>query len=82
VNHMGTRTVPDVRTIEAKLDEVEEYAREVAACRRNLQRHGLASPAYHDLLPELSVQLDVLRLKATHASEALEEYLDLLPEDS
>ena len=57
------------------------YAGEVAACRRRLEQHETGSAAYHDLLPELFVQLDVLRLKAKHASQALDQYQDSLPED-
>jgi len=61
-------------TIERMLDEVEEYSRAVEGVRRKLKRHKPGSPPYHDLLPDLSVQLDVLRLKAEHAFQALEEY--------
>jgi hypothetical protein len=79
--HMNTKTVPDLVTIEGMLDEVEEYAREIAASRCKLKRNAIGSAAYNDLLPQLSVQLDVLRLKAKHASQALEGYQDSLPED-
>jgi hypothetical protein len=78
---MTTKTVPDLATIEGMLDEVEEYARELDASRRKLKQHRTGSAAYHDLLPELSVHLDVLRLKAKHASQALDRYQDSLPED-
>jgi hypothetical protein len=79
---MTTKTVPDLTTIEGMLEEVEEYARQVARTRTKLRQHATGSAAYHDLLPELSVQVDVLRLKAKHASQALDEYLDSLPEES
>jgi hypothetical protein len=78
---MITKTVPDLAAIETMLAEVEEYAREVTRCRRKLSQHRMGSDAYHDLLPDLSVQLDVLRLKAKHAAQALGEYQDSLPED-
>ena len=78
---MISKTVPDLETIKGMLDEVEEYAGEVSASRRRLQKHEPGSAAYHDLLPELSVQLDVLRLKAEHASEALDQYMDSLPDN-
>ncbi len=64
------------------LDEVEEYSRSLEALRRRLRRHKPGSAAYHDLLPELSVQFDVLKLKIEHASQALEDYEDSLPEES
>jgi hypothetical protein len=38
------------------------------------------SEAYLDLLPDLEVELDVLRLKTQHAREVLEEFEDSLPE--
>ncbi len=63
------------------LDEVEEYAHAVEVLRRKLKRHKAGSAAYHDLLPDLSVRLDVLRLKAEHAAQALEEYEESLPEE-
>ena len=75
---MTTKAVPTLSTIERMLDDVEEYARAVESIRRRLKRHKPGSEAYHDLLPELSVQLDVLRLKAQHAVQALEEYEESL----
>jgi len=68
-------------TIEQMLDEVEEYSRAVETLHRRLMRHKLGSPSYHDLLPELAVQLDVLKLKTEHAAQALEEYEESLPEE-
>jgi chromosome segregation ATPase len=75
---MATRTTPTLATIERMLDEVEEYSRSVEEIRRKLKRHKAGGEAYHDLLPNLSVQLDVLRLKVKHAAEALEEYEESL----
>ena len=60
------------------LDDVEEYRAAVQETRRRLKRQKRGSEAYHDLLPELSVELDVLRLKAEHAAQALEEYEESL----
>ncbi len=75
---MATRTTPTLATIERMLDEVEEYSRSVEEIRRKLKRHKPGSEAYHNLLPDLSVQLDVLRLKVKHAAEALKEYEESL----
>jgi hypothetical protein len=63
------------------LDEVQEYAHAVEAVRHKLKHHKVGSAAYHDLLPDLSVQLDVLRLKAEYAAQALEEYEESLPNE-
>ncbi len=78
---MGTKAVPTLSTIERMLDEVQEYARGVDVLRRKLKRLKPASGAYHDLLPDLCVQLDVLRLKAQHAGQTLDEYEESLPEE-
>jgi hypothetical protein len=40
---MTTKTVPELATIEGMLDEVEEYARELAASRRKLKQHRTGS---------------------------------------
>ncbi len=61
------------------LDEVEEYAHAVETLRHKLKRHKAGSAAYHDLLPDLAVQLDVLRLKVEYAAQALEEYEEITP---
>jgi len=79
---MPTKSIPSLATIDRMLDEVEEYSHAVEGLRRKLKRHKPGSAAYHDLLPDLWVQLDVLRLKAKHAAEALDEYEESLPEES
>ncbi|HEV2378758.1 MAG TPA: hypothetical protein VG206_03065 [Terriglobia bacterium] len=78
---MPTRVIPSLSTIERMLDDVEEYARAVESLRRRLKRHKPGSASYHDLLPDLSVQLDVLKLKTEHAAEALDEYEESLAEE-
>ena len=78
VKLMTTKAVSTLSTIQRMLDDVEEYVRAVQDLRRKLKRHKPGSEGYHDLLPELCVQVDVLRLKAQHAVQALEEYEDSL----
>ncbi len=78
---MPGKVIPSLSTIGRMLDDVEEYVHAVESLRRKLKRHKPGSASYHDLLPDLSVQLDVLRLKAEHAAEALEEYEESLPEE-
>lgn len=78
---MATKVSPTLSTVERMLDEVEEYARTVHEARRKLKRHKPGSAAYHDLLPDLSVQLDVLSMKVKHAWQALEEYEESLAEE-
>ncbi len=79
---MSTKLVTSLSTIERLLDEVEEYSRALEVLRRKMKRHKPGSPAYHDLLPELSVHLDVLKVKVDHACQAVEEYEESLPEES
>jgi chromosome segregation ATPase len=78
---MAMKVVPRLSTIETMLDDVDEYARNVLELRRRLKRLKPGSSAYHDLLPDLSVQLDVLSLKVEHAAQTLEAYQESLPEE-
>ena len=77
---MATKTAPNVSTVERLLDEVDESCGRVQDIRQRLERLPRASEAYLDLLPDLEVELDTLRLKTQHALEALEEFEDSLPE--
>lgn len=60
------------------LDEVDEYSGRLQKIRRKLSRLRRGSDAYLDLLPDLEVVLDVLRSKAEHAHEALEDFEESL----
>ena len=79
---MATKTVPNPSTAEWLLDEVDEWFGRVQEIRHRLALLPRGSEAYLDLLPDLDVELDALRLKAQHALEALEEFEDSLPESS
>ena len=78
---MATKTVPSLATIDRILDEVDEWYERVHRLRQKLSRLRRGSPAYHDLLPDLEVELEVLKRKADWAAQALEEYEESLPED-
>ena len=75
---MTTRIAPKLSTVEAKLDEVEECAGNIIELRRKLKRLKPGSEAYHDLLPDLWVQLEVLSPKIKHALQFLDEYEESL----
>ncbi len=75
---MATQTTPTLLTIERLLDEVEEYSHRLQKVRHKLSRLRRGSEAYLDVLPDLEVALDVLRSKAEHAHEALEEFEESL----
>ena len=77
---MATKTAPNLSTVERLLDEVDEWCGRVQEVRQRLGRLPRASEAYLDLLPDLEVELDTLRLKTQHALEALEEFEDSLHE--
>jgi hypothetical protein len=79
---MATKTAPNLSTVERLLDEVDEWCGRVQEVRQRLGRLPRASEAYLDLLPDLEVELDTLRLKTQHAFEALEEFEDSLPESN
>ena len=78
---MSTKTAPSLSTIERILDEVDEWYGRVHKIRQKLSRLRRGSPAYLDLLPELEVELGVLKNKAAWAEQALEEYEESLPDE-
>jgi hypothetical protein len=78
---MSTKTAPSLSTIERILDEVDEWYGRVRQIRTKLARLKRGSPAYLDLLPDLEVELGVLKNKADWAARALEEYEESLPDD-
>jgi hypothetical protein len=77
---MATKTAPSLSTVERLLDEVDEWYARVQEIRQKLVPLPRGSEAYLDLLPDLDVELDTLRLKTQHALEALEEFEDSLPD--
>ena len=77
---MATKTARKFATIERLLDEVDEWHGRVQWIRQKLAPLCPGSDEYLDLLPDLDVELDTLRLKTQHALEALEEFEDSLPE--
>ncbi len=77
---MATKTAPSLSTVERLLEEVDEHCLRVQEIRKRLAPVARGSEAYLDLLPDLEVELDILRLKTQHALEALEEFEDSLPE--
>jgi hypothetical protein len=75
------KMVPKPTTMMRKLDEVEEYAGHVRELRRKLNRLTPGSDAYQELLADLWVNLDWLKLKAESAALMLDEYEESLPDD-
>jgi hypothetical protein len=77
---MTTKASPNLSTVERLLDEFDEWCGRVQEIRQRLAPLPRGSEACLDLLPDLEVELDMLRLKTEHALEALEEFEDSLPE--
>lgn len=78
---LKARTQPSLETLEALLDEVNEYYERVRKIRQKLSRLRRGSDAYLDLLPDLETELFTLKLKVEHAHEALEEFTESLPDE-
>jgi len=78
---MATKTAPRLDTVERLIEEVEEWSGRVRRTRQKMSRVKRESDSYQDLLSELSVELDWLKMKAEAAAEAIDEYHESLPED-
>jgi hypothetical protein len=80
-DHMPTRTTPTIDTIERLVDEVQAWASRVNEIRDKMSRLQLGSQPWVDLLPGLNVELDWLEEKSKHAAQAIDEFIDGLPDD-
>ena len=78
---MATKTAPTLDTVERLIEEVEEWSGRVHRICQKMSRVKRESDSYQDLLSELSVQLDWLKMKAEAAADAIDEYHESLPED-
>ena len=78
---MATKTAPRLDTVERLIEEVEEWSGRVRRTHQKMSRVKRESDSYQDLLSELSVELDWLKMKAEAAAEAIDEYHESLPED-
>jgi uncharacterized coiled-coil DUF342 family protein len=78
---MATKTAPRLDTVERLIEEVEEWSGRVHRIRQKMSRVKRESDPYQDLLSELSVEVDWLKMKAEAAAEAIDEYQESLPED-
>jgi uncharacterized coiled-coil DUF342 family protein len=78
---MATKTAPTLETVERLLDEVEEWSGRAQKIRQKMARVKRGSEAYQDLLADLWVELDWLKMKAEVAAEAIDEYQESLPEE-
>jgi uncharacterized coiled-coil DUF342 family protein len=77
---MATKIVPSLETVEGLIAEVEEWHERVRKTRQKMTCLERGSDPYQDLLSELSVELDRLKMKAQVAAEAIDEYHESLPE--
>jgi hypothetical protein len=79
---MATKIVPSLETVEGLIVEVEEWYERVRKIRQKMSGVEPGSDPYQDLLSQLWVELDWLKMKAEVAAEAIDEYQDSLPEDN
>ncbi len=68
------------RTAEALVDEVTEYYEPFEKLRRKLRTQKRGSQAYQDTLTELETASAVLRTKAEHACQGIDEVIESLPD--
>jgi hypothetical protein len=68
-------------TLERLLDEVDEWYHRFHKVREKLNRTSRGSEAYLDVLPDLEVELDLLRIKVEHAHQAIEEFEESLTDE-
>lgn len=78
---MRTQAPPTLETIEGLLDEVCEWHSRFDRTRQKLARRKRGSEPYLELLPDLLVELDVLKRKAEYAAEMLEAFEESLPDN-
>jgi hypothetical protein len=78
---MATKIVPDLKTVEGLIVDVEEWYERIRKIRQKMSGVKRGTDPYQDLLSELSVYLDWLKMKAEVAAEAIDEYHESLPED-
>jgi hypothetical protein len=78
---MDTRTVPNLETVEGLIVDVEEWYERIRKIRQRMRATEPGTDPYQELLSELSVYLDWLKMKAEVAVEAIDEYHESLPED-
>jgi hypothetical protein len=78
---MVTRMAPSLETVEGLVAEVEQWYERVREVRQKMSRLKLGSEGYQDLLSELWVELDWLKMKAEVAADAIDAYQESLPED-
>ena len=78
---MATKIVPSLETVEGLIEEVEEWYERVRKIRQKMSGVERGSDPYQDLLSELWVELEWLKMKAEVAADAIDEYHESLPED-
>ena len=78
---MTTKTAPRLETVERLIEDVEEWYERIRKIRQKMSGVERGSDPYQELLSELSVYLDWLKMKAEVAAEAIDEYHESLPED-
>jgi hypothetical protein len=74
------KTAPRLDTVERLIVDVEEWYERIRKIRQKMTCVERGSDPYQDLLSELSVYLDWLKMKAEVAADAIDEYHESLPD--
>jgi len=78
---MAPKIGPDLKTVEGLIVDVEEWYERLRKIRRKMSGVKRGTDPYQDLLSQLWVELEWLKMKAEVAAEAIDEYHESLPED-
>jgi hypothetical protein len=78
---MATKIVPNLETVEGLIVDVEEWYERILAIRQKMSSVNRGTDSYQDLLSELFVYLDWLKMKAEVDAEAIDEYQESLLEE-
>jgi hypothetical protein len=68
------------RTAEALVDEVAEYYEPFEKLRRRLKTQKKGTKVYQDTLTEIETASAVLRTKAEHACQGIDDVIESLPD--
>jgi hypothetical protein len=68
------------RTAEALVDEVAEYYEPFEKLRRRLKTQKKGTQVYQDTLTEIETASAVLRTKAEHACQGIDDVIESLPD--
>lgn len=76
-----TKAVPGLTTLEVLVDEAVEASHKLDHLSLKLRRLKKGSPAYFDLLSEISVAATVLGAKAGSLERMIDDLIEVMPSE-